>query len=129
MHIVRKPGGIIEIEGRVRIEAGPVRRNAVATAELLSDEVTASHYQVGKPDAFGKPIKLGEKMDYIDWKAPERVFYVYELAEVARGAVDPLTGEPAAVGLTRWMPKGDRPSEAEALTLATDLAAGKSQEA
>lgn len=66
-----------DVAGAIRIEAGPVRRQAVATEALLSEEVTAGHYQVGRPDSMGKPIVLGEPMNYIDWKGAEVAWYVY----------------------------------------------------
>jgi hypothetical protein len=68
-----------QITETTRIEAGPPRKKAVATEELLSDRVTASHYQVGRLDALGKPIQLSQEMDYIDWLCPNKVWYVYKL--------------------------------------------------
>lgn len=81
MTVVEINETLTEIDGRVRIESGPKRVVAVATNELLDDEVTASHYAAGKKDAVGKPIVLGEEMTYIDWMG-ERGWYVYELVEV-----------------------------------------------
>lgn len=118
MDIVRNDdGNLIEIDGKVRVEAGPRRRREIATQELLSDVVTAAHYQVGKPDALGKIIALGEPMDFIDWRSPERTFYVYQLEEVT----DEVDGQP--VKNMRWLPKGDRPDETSALSFAATLAA------
>lgn len=45
MEIQNKEGGIVEIDGRVRIEPGPRVLTAVATLELLDDAVTARHYR------------------------------------------------------------------------------------
>lgn len=123
MNIVKVGDTITEIDGKVRIEPGPVRRRAIATKALLADEITASHYKVGARDALRKPIKLGEMMDYIDWKSPERVFYVYQRLDLKVGDTDPITGKPTAVALSRWMLKGDRPDEHAALSLATELVA------
>ena len=86
-------GDIISLGDKVRIERGHCRRNAVATKELLSNDVTAAHYFAGMRkvseggktvekvgiDALGKPIVLGEPMDYIDWKSPERAWYLYQM--------------------------------------------------
>src|SRR5436190_14825852 len=93
----------------VRIEEGPALKTAVASAELLHDDNTAEHYHagvrpmvfndaLGKPyevaalgrDALGQPIKIGQKMTYLDHggkKAPgSRCFYVY-----ARKTIDPTS--------------------------------------
>ena len=79
---------IVTDKKKARIERGPRKITAKATKELLSDDVTASHYFAGerdtpagavgignkKPekivglDANGKQIKIGEDMTYIDWK-------------------------------------------------------------
>jgi hypothetical protein len=71
---------LIEFDGKYRIEMGPPRKVAVATEELLSNELTAEHYQVGAKDALGKEIVLGEEMTYVDWHGP-RVWWVFELQE------------------------------------------------
>lgn len=68
----------IQFSETVRIERGPARKQAIATPELLSDDVTARHYQEGAKDALGKPIKIGDRMDYLDWKGAY-VWYVYKL--------------------------------------------------
>jgi hypothetical protein len=110
---------IIEIDGKVRIEVGPARFKAIATKELLDDKVTAAHYQVGLPDALGKPIELGKEFTYIDWKglsAP--VHYIYALE-----AVDETDDKGKKSTINRWMPKGSKPSEAEALSAAVTMAA------
>lgn len=116
MNIVKK-GDITEIDGRFRIESGPVRRREIATEELLSDKVTAEHYQVGRPDALNNIITLGEPMDFIDWRSPERVFYVYALEEVT----DEVDDKP--VKNMRWLAKGRHADEAAALSQAATLAA------
>lgn len=72
-----------QVGERHRVERGPRVLEAVATPELLDNEVTASHYQVGRFDAVGKRIKLGEKMTYADWKNREAyVWKIYELQTV-----------------------------------------------
>ena len=98
----KKPSGRFprDISKTVRIDAGPVRRKAIATEELLSDLVTAGHYRAPRPataeeikseaimtkdgkrywiDALCKPIELGEEFTYVDWKSPERAYTVYAL--------------------------------------------------
>ena len=109
MKIERKgpDGRVVEIEGKVRIEPGPLRQRAVATKQLIADEVTARHYRVGEPDALGKTIKLGNEIDYIHWRNAAEVFYVYLL--------DAKTG--------RFLPQGQRDTYEEALSVATELAA------
>jgi hypothetical protein len=118
MDIKKLGDTITEIDGKVRIEIGHVRRTEVATEELLSNEVTAAHYAVGLKDALGNVITLGKSMAYIDWLAPDRVFYVYRLEEV----VDIVDGK--KVKNQRWLPNGDPfADEAAALSHATTLAA------
>lgn len=106
---IKTTGNITDIDDRIRIEPAHVHKKAVATEELLSDDVTARHYYAGvrkepvyqangEPrkdpdgnqmyservgvDSLGKPIKLGEEMDYIDWKGKERVYNVYQKVAV-----------------------------------------------
>jgi hypothetical protein len=129
---------IIEIDGKVRIEVGPARIKAIATKELLDDKVTAAHYQVSQPvfdpsdpkkqigwtsvDALGKPIKLGEEFTYIDWKGLQPpVHYVYTLETVEE--VNDITGVKTKVD--RWLPKDAKPTEQEALSAATSIAASR----
>lgn len=105
MEIVRLNATLIEIDGRVRAEQGPRLIETVATLEILSDEVTASHYkQTATPemvaaaerdvdpqpyppgfaknacDKFGRPIVIGQPFAYLDWKAPKEAWpwHVYE---------------------------------------------------
>jgi hypothetical protein len=58
---------LVELGGRVRIERGPKVKEAKATEKLLSNDVTADHYQVGRVDAVGKTIALDKPMRYVDW--------------------------------------------------------------
>lgn len=132
-------GDVIEIDGKFRIEKGPKRLKAVATAELLDDEVTAAHYhaprkvkktvkQDGKDvvvevtevavDALGKPIELGKEMNYIDWKNRRTNFtyYVYQLKDVEEKDKD---GKKTVV--KRFIPLGDYPDEMAALSYVTSL--------
>lgn len=137
MAIVRK-GTVLEFDGKVRIEPGPVKKRAVATAELLSDAVTAEHYFAGTRtieeggktvekigrDRLGKPIEMGKPIDYFDWKSPVRRFYLYRLVSIAKGKVDPITKKPTAVDLTRYMPAGPDEgfaTEEAAMSAAFDL--------
>lgn len=53
------------------IERGPVRREDVATEELLTSGKLAPHYRVGARDAMGKPIVIGDKFTYVDWNSPK----------------------------------------------------------
>lgn len=130
-------GNIVQVGDKVRIEPGPVRKKAVATKELLDDGVTAAHYHeprqepildgAGKPtgemktvvaiDALSNPIKLGQEMDYIDWKAKARVFYIYVLEEVKEKDKDGNL-----VVIERWLPKSEAPNYEDALTKALALA-------
>jgi hypothetical protein len=117
MDIKRSESGMIELNGKVRIERSPPRRQEIATEALLSDEVTASHYAVGLPDALGKIIALGEPFDFIDFKAEKPVFTVYLLTEV----IDEVAG--AKIKNLRFLPKGVRETEEAALSQAIPLAA------
>lgn len=119
-------GKIIEIAKTIRIEDGPPRKTAIATAELLDDKITKHHYQKGKFDAMGKPIVLGKKMTYLDYYG-EHVFYVYHLAEVGidkKGVVilpgDKTEREPVKTE-ERWLPVGVADTEKEARTIAEGL--------
>lgn len=106
---------IVEINGAVRIEPGHVRRRAVATEELLSNQRTASHYhapivtkdanpETGEvtevvtyaKDAKGKEIKLGEEFDYIDYKSDEQQFNVYVWRDDGKGTMRWMPDIPAA---------------------------------
>jgi hypothetical protein len=97
---------MIEIGETLRVENGPARKTAVATAELLDDAVTASHYQIGERDAVGRPIVIGEPMTYLDYRG-EWVWYIYQLRD----------DETAPDG-TRWLPAGVETTKERALTAA-----------
>jgi hypothetical protein len=114
MDIKKVSDTITEVDSKVRIEIGHVRRRAVATAELLSDAVTANHYAIGKRDAGGKPIELGQPFDYIDWKSAERAYYVYRLE-----AVNSPSGKARAV--SRWALQGVYPDYETALSQSITL--------
>jgi hypothetical protein len=92
---------MIEIGTMIRVENGPVRKTAMATAELLDDRVTAEHYKVGLPDAAGKIIVLGETMTYLDYYGPW-VWYIYKYDEEE----------------CRWLPAGVETTKELALTAA-----------
>jgi hypothetical protein len=97
-----------QISPRVRVEPGPVRRTAVASEELLADEATAKHYQVGRRDAAGEPIELGKEMTYLDYRGA-RVFKVYLLSEAGDGE--------------RYVWQSEHPQFEDAVVAATKLAA------
>lgn len=84
---------MIQLSATVRVEDGPVRKRATATKELLDDTVTAKHYRVGSKDSLGKIIKLGQDMDYIDWKSRERVWNVYQETELEEAISPKLEGD------------------------------------
>lgn len=82
---------LFEKDGKFRIERGPKLKMDVATEELLSNDVTADHYQAPKTvtvdgveveifsrDAMGDPIRLGQEMIYLDWLG-EYTWYSYKL--------------------------------------------------
>jgi len=106
---------LIEISDTVRIERGHVRKQAVATKELLDSKVTAAHYHVGGRDAAGKKIQLGEPMDYIDWLKTDRVWYVYKLIVVEEEVDGKL------LTVSRFMPQQSFADEAEAVVFAMGL--------
>jgi hypothetical protein len=110
-------GDLIEIGDSVRVQRGHVRRREIATEALLSDDVTAAHYAVGRPDALGNIIALGQPFDFIDWRSGERVFTVYRKETVD----DEIAGAPVTV--ERFLPKGVHGTEELALSQAVALAA------
>lgn len=118
----RRNGAMIEIGDAVRIEAGPVRRRGIATEELLSNDVTAGHYQVGAPDALGKPIVLGEIMDYVDWRSPARAYYLYSLDKVdtIKMTQGPKRGQ--TIDQPRWVLAGTYETEEAAISAGLALA-------
>lgn len=98
---------LTEIDGRVRIESGPILKTAVATVQTLGDDVTAGHYTEGKRDARGKVIVLGEEFAYLDYRAAHG-FYVYELVEAE--------GETST-----WVERGCYEDRGEAVAAAENL--------
>ena len=119
-------GKIIEIGDTIRIEDGPPRKKAIATAELLDDKITKHHYQKGRFDAMGKPIILGEEMTYLDYYG-EHVFYVYALAKVGidKNGVIILPGDKTKRDTVktevRWLPVGIEKTEEKARSFAEGL--------
>lgn len=85
---------LIQVSPLVRVECGPVRRATVATEEVLDDRMTARHYQVGKRDALGKPIAIGEPMTYLDYRGPWG-WHVYQVQPVMLDAEGRLTDDPS----------------------------------
>lgn len=82
-----RTGQILSIGDNIRIEPGPARIEAMATAELLGP-ATADHYfaprdatpaEIEDPnvntvggkvvaiDALGQPIEIGKPLTYLDW--------------------------------------------------------------
>lgn len=83
---ITSSGDITNIGDKIRIEPCPKRVTEIATEELLSDTLTAAHYQVGGTDASGRPIVLGEPMTYLCWggadAAPIIVQNVYQMTPI-----------------------------------------------
>lgn len=50
------------------VELGPMLVKKKMTTEVLDNNVTASHYQQGKPDALGVPINVDQVSTIVDWK-------------------------------------------------------------
>lgn len=99
-------GGSFEIGPSIRGEFGPPLKEAVATEALLDNTVTASHYQVGAPDALGSPIALGRPMSYLDWTARSSWgWYIYRFQDGT------------------WKQIGTYPTKEEAITAAATAAA------
>ena len=117
MDIVRLGKNLVEIDKHIRIESGPWRKQAKATEELLKNNVTASHYKEGAIDALNKPIVIGETMNYIDWKNPERCYNVYKLEEETVKDKDEQN-----VVIERFMPVSVHDNYEAALTAAIALA-------
>lgn len=118
---VTREGNILQIGESVRIESGPLRKTATATEELLDNAVTASHYQVDRADADGKPIQIGEDMTYLDWLGHSEGadgatgHYVYKLEPMTDAEVEERGAEP---GATIWREIGCEATEEAALALA-----------
>ena len=113
---------LIQVTPTVRVECGPVRRATIATAEVLDDRVTARHYQVGRRDALGKIIVLGEPMTYLDYRGPWG-WHVYQVQPVMLDAEGRITDDPAR-GVTpdeRYVEVGLEMDRADALELAGGL--------
>ena len=114
---------MIQVTDFIRVDCGKVRKRAVATEELLSDDVTATHYKlilgqdkdgnnVPGRGADGEIIELGKEMEYLDHKSKELEWVVYQLeAEVAEGFEE-----------KRYLPVSRHPSETEAMVAAAKLA-------
>ena len=101
-----------EIPGIVRVEKAKPYRTAMATEALLQNDRTATHYQVGKPDSFAKPIVLGEEMTFVEWHKPEDfVWRVYEWHLDERDDIE------------KWVPAGDFKTRDEAVNAAAFRAA------
>jgi hypothetical protein len=128
------PTNIIQVSPTVRVEPGPPRKTAKATQKLLDDKVTAKHYQVGRRDAMGKFIVLGEEMTYLDWKG-DKVWYVYKLTATdvplhpkCAAQLDPLhksgslaieDARAVETGFVhRWLPVGVHGDKEQALAIA-----------
>ena len=113
MDVKRLNERLVEIDRCVRVERGPVMKTAIASAETLSDEVTASHYAIGKPDKLGKPIVEGEEFAYLDWKGAH-AWHVYELCVEEWAGPEP-----------QWRRRGYYADESEAMAAAGALATTK----
>jgi hypothetical protein len=152
---VKRHGDRIEIGDTVRVERGPVLRQATATAALLANDKTAEHYHLPRVegegddaktivsrDAFGKPIEEGKRFSYLDYLG-DAVFYVFERVEI--DATDPRferfapVNDPAAQMLPEgsenvqvysyvFEERGTYPTEDEAVATGVKLAAGTSKE-
>ena len=123
-------GKIIEIGKTIRIEDGPPRKKTIATAEVLDNRITAKHYQIGKFDAMGKNIVLGEEMTYLDYYG-NHVFYIYGLGEVGIDIDGVIilpgddSGREAVRTEERGLPAGGEETEKTARASADGLAGGK----
>lgn len=124
MATVKREGDAILIGTKVRIEQGPPRVTAKATEELLADAQTATHYAVGKPDALGNPIVLGEDFTYLDWGGAERdgkrVFYIFEKVELSEA--DRTKPGQETTDEFRWVDRGTRTTEETALSFGQQIA-------
>jgi hypothetical protein len=89
--------GLVEIDGAMRVERGPERKRAIATAALLDNANTARHYKLGGIDADGQVIAEGRDMTYLDWtNKDEWGWYVYALEDGAWTEKTYLHGDQAA---------------------------------
>jgi hypothetical protein len=146
----RRIGNILAIGDTIRIEPGPALIRAVATPELLANDVTADHYQAPRDatpeeiaskdfdtpegvfyakDAMGQPIVLGQEMAYLDWLGDRNgnegatVFYTYahEPRTAAERKALEIPADATDPEMTHiWREIGQSPDEAAAITLAFD---------
>lgn len=134
MVAVSREGGILHIGDALRVEPGPRRVEvSKATAEVLSDEVTAPHYAVGNMDSDGTPIEIGKPMVYLDWlghqdgREGSTTFYAYRLEKMTAAEIkqrlieghegwDDLTDEQRDELSHIWREIGQYPSEEAAMT-------------
>lgn len=88
MSYVRKGEMLVFGDDEIRVERGAKLKTGKATKELLSNDATAEHYQLGGPDAYGYPIREGEDFEYLDFGGAKAEgdfhYYVY-----AKYPVDP----------------------------------------
>lgn len=130
-----RSGQILSIGDTIRIEPGPARIEAIATAELLG-EATADHYYPPRPatpeeiespavdtkdgqvfakDALGKDIEIGQPMTYLDWMAFKNgnpVYYLYRLEDTTPEERETTTAEKI------WREINAYPTEEEAISAA-----------
>jgi hypothetical protein len=130
MATIVREGEMVTLDGRVRVEPGPVLKKGIATPELLDDAVTAAHYQEAKLDAKARPIEQGKEMHYLDWVGHTQgaegstCWYVYRLedltaAEIKARGFDPFKASPEDLSI--WREKATEASYDEALGTAMSL--------
>lgn len=153
MEIKKIGDDITEIDGVVRIEPGPRRYTEIATLELLSNEITASHYHAPfqrqartkdrKITFEGETYVVSEEGDpVVDEQGAPVMITHYAIDAIGR----PIRlGEPMSFinwkqrktdrtfyvyrkqvaddGVERFLLEGDRATYEEAMSLATTIAA------
>lgn len=116
MDVVRISDALIEINGCVRVDRGPLLKTAIASSELFASGVLADHYQIGGLDKLGAVIVEGQEFSYLDWRG-DHVWHVYALTTEEEDLEGGGTGM-----VERWRRRDWRATEAEASIVAAGIA-------
>ncbi len=118
MATVGNKGSIVTVGNNMRIERGPALVTAAATPELLSDDLTASHYAVGKQDAKGEFIEEGKDFSFLNYGGTNHEgvygYYVYKRRDLSEADQKALNTDYTYI----YDEIGFKPTEEAAITFA-----------